>query len=289
MRVLGLLRSPLVAIDVGTAMTRVSFGTARVAERPSVAMRGGVVADISGVANVVGELLGRHRAWRRRPAAVVCAPTDVSPAERDALIEAVAEGGASVSAVVPEPLAAAVGIGVDVASEYATAVVDIGEGVTDFAVFRSGAIVHSHARRIGCGTLRAALRDWLGLPGDDAALESLVRAYCRSGPFGVDPANGLTRDHLEMLLEPELDAIASFIATTFRELPDALAAEIIESGIHVTGGGAKLGRLVHRIERLVGLPLARTGEPLTAVIRGATEMLRKRTLLLRPPLCSLCY
>lgn len=289
MRVLGLLRSPLVAIDVGTAMTRVSFGTARVAERPSVAMRGGVVADISGVANVVGELLGRHRAWRR-PAAVVCAPTDVSLAERDALIEAVAEG-ASVSAVVPEPLAAAVGIGVDVASEYATAVVDIGEGVTDFAVFRSGAIVHSHARRIGCSTLRAALRDWLelrgGFPVDDAAIETLVRAYCRSSSFGVDPANGLTRDDLEMLLEPELDAIASFIATTFREVPDALAAEIIESSIHVTGGGAKLGRLVHRIERLVGLPLARTGEPLTAVIRGATEMLRNRTLLLRPPLCSL--
>ncbi|MGZ8709466.1 MAG: rod shape-determining protein, partial [Thermoanaerobaculia bacterium] len=126
-----LLRPPLVAIDVGTATTRVSFGATRVVERSSVVredlhgtvvahstVRAGVVADIAGVANVIEQLLARHGTWRRRPLAIVCAPTDISSAERDALIEAVAEAGASVAAVVPEPLAAAIGAGVDIASEY---------------------------------------------------------------------------------------------------------------------------------------------------------------------------
>lgn len=295
MRVLDFLRTPLVAIDVGTATTRVSFGATRVVERSSVVredlhgrvvahstVRAGVVADIAGVANVIEELLAKRGTWRRRPAAIVCAPTDVSEAERDALIEAVAEAGASVAAVVPEPLAAAIGAGVDIGSEYATAVVDIGEGITDFAVFRGGAIIHSHARRIGCGTLRAALRNRFELDGDDAtprtdeSIEEIVRAYCSGG---TRTTHGLSRDEIRTVLEPEIDAIASFIAATFRELPDGMATEVIESGIYVTGGGAKLDRLVDRIEEKVGLPLTCAGEPLGAVIRGASEMLRNRRLL----------
>lgn len=298
-RVLNALRPPLVAIDVGTAVTRLSFGSGAVYEQPSIvrehvhgatvvrpAMRGGVVADIAGVAAVVHALLERkQRRWRKRPAAVICAPTDVSAQERDALIEAVAEGGASVATVVPEPLAAAVGAGVDIASDYASAVVDIGEGVTDLAVFRGGAMIRSSARRVGCGTLRDAIHEWLELrhgvkPLPDAVVEPVVRAYCRGEraagtllPVTVAP------DDLETLLEPVIEDIASFLGRTLRELPDALAAEVIESGIHVTGGGAHLDRLVRSIERAVGLPLARASDPRHAVIRGAEAMLEHRNLL----------
>jgi rod shape-determining protein MreB len=276
-RVLNLFRPPLVAIDVGTATTRVCFGSSRIVERPSVVrgvgrpvMRAGVVADIAGVASVVEELLdhGRKRTWRRRPAAVVCAPTDVS-VEREALIEAVVGGGASVATVVPEPLAAAIGAGIDVASEYATAIVDIGEGVTDLAVIRNASIIRSAAFRIGCGTLRAAIHDWLELQHhsllSDEAVESVVRGCCmKSESLG----------EVGMLLDTVIDRIAQFVADTIHELPDDLAAEVIESGIHVTGGGAMLNRLIARIERVVGLPLTRADEPLTAVIRGAGDMLR---------------
>lgn len=298
MRVLNFLRRPLVAIDVGTAATRVSFGPGGVFERPSVvredvqgsvvvrpAMRFGVVADISGVAGVVHALLAqRRRPWGQRPGAIVCAPTDVSAPERDALIEAVAEGGASVVAVVPEPLAAAVGAGVDIAADYATALVDIGEGVTDFAVFRNGTIVRSSARRVGCGTLRAAIQEWLELrhglqPLPEDAVDAVVRSYCCRGGAGAGAVLPLTQDDLEMLLEPVLEEIASFLAAAVRELPDAIAAEVIESGIHVTGGGAHLERLVRRIETGIGLPLTASPEPRLAVIRGATKMLGNERLL----------
>lgn len=284
MRVLDFLRPPLVAIDVGTATTRVSFGTGHVVEQPSVvrekiggevvtrpAMRSGVVTDIAGVASIINVLLGTSL---RRPAAVVCAPTDVSRDERDALIEAVAEGGASVVSVVPEPLAAAIGSGVDVVSEYATAIVDIGEGVTDFAVLRNASIVWSDAKRVGCSTFLDAIRDWNELRYEqhltDTAIEQIVRSYCSGSSVDED---------VEMLLEPVIDDIASFIARAFLQLPDTTAAEIIESGLYVTGGGAKLARLVTRIEQRIGMPLVLSREPLGAVVRGAGAMLRNRRLL----------
>lgn len=293
MRMLDMLRPPLIAIDVGTATTRIHWRSA-VEEEPSVVrenlhgrvvarpvMRGGVVADIGGVASVIGALLERRcRAWRRRPAAVVCAPTDVSRQERDALVEAVVAGGATVVTVAPEPLAAAIGAGIDVASEYATAIVDIGEGVTDLAVIRNASIIHSAAFRIGCGALRAAIHDWVELqhrtraPLSDDAVESIVRAYCGNGAFPRDSGFTLRREDLGMLLDTVIDRIAQFVAGTIQELPDRLAAEVIESGIHVTGGGAMSSRLVAGIERVAGLPLRRAEEPLTAVIRGAGEMLR---------------
>ena len=292
MRVLDILRPPLIAIDVGTATTRVSWGPGEVYERPSVAcekvhgrtvvrlvLRGGIVTDIAGVAGVVGTLLAARRpAWRRRPAAVVCAPTDASAQDRKALVKAVAAAGASVVAVVPEPLAAAIGAGLDVSSAYATPILDVGDGVTDFAIFRNGSMVFSDAIRIGCSTLRAGIHDWLELQqGPDATLpeetvEEVVRAYCN----GVPPPLPVSHEDLEALLDPVLDAIASFVATTLRNLPDALAAEVIESGVHVAGGGAKLRRLVRCIEDRIGFSLNRPREPRNAVIRGATEMLRNR-------------
>jgi rod shape-determining protein MreB len=299
MRVLDILRPPLVAIDVGTSATRVSFGAQQIFEGPSSVcedvrgsavtrptMRGGVVSDIAGAADVLAKLLASgRRPWQRRPAAIVCAPSDVTADERDALIESVTSAGASVVAVISEPLAAALGAGVDVASEYATAVVDIGEGVTDFAVFRNATIVRAEAMRTGCGTLRAALGDWWELQrGDDdppssGQLESIVRGWCASDGAMKTPCV-IPPDDLDALLEPVVDDIAGFVANAVRRLPDALAAEIIESGICVTGGGAKLDRLVRQIERRTGLPLTAGADPLGAVIRGATGMLRNRDLLM---------
>lgn len=248
-------------------------------------MRGGVVSDIAGASEVVARLLeSRRRLWQRRPAAIVCAPSDVTPDERDALIESVTSAGASVVAVISEPLAAALGAGVDVASEYATAVVDIGDGVTDFAVFRNATILRSEALRAGCGTLRAAIGDWWELQRGDEdrpspdLLESIVRGWCASEPAMVTPF-AMRRDDLDALLEPVVEDIAGFVANAVRSLPDALAAEIIESGICVTGGGAKLDRLVRQIEKRTRLRLTVGADPLHAVIRGASGMLCNRDLL----------
>ena len=249
---------------------RMSFGDGAVAETEACrrAMRGGVVTDVAAVATAVSHLLEARRSWHR-PAVLVCAPTDASPGERDALIEAVTNGGASVVAVVPEPLAAAIGSDVDVASEYATAVVDVGEGVTDFAVFRSGSMIWSRATRTGCGSLRRSVEDWIG---DETSAEALVRAWC---------ANEVVPEQVEAAIEPVIEEIASFVARSIGSLPSTIVVELIESGICVTGGGAKLERLVARIEERTRISIIRSADPLRAVIRGAGKMLRNRDLLLR--------
>jgi rod shape-determining protein MreB len=117
------------------------------------------------------------------------------------------------------------------------------------------------------------------LPED--TLDAIVRAWCTRqsaipGPFG------LQRDDVEALLEPLVDEIASFLASSIRRLPDGIATEVIESGVCITGGGARLGRLVSRIEQRTGLTITQPADPMTSVIRGAAAMLRNERLLREP-------
>jgi rod shape-determining protein MreB len=294
---------PVVAIDTGTAVTRLATGTSGVIERPSrisevidgevierPVMRAGVVSDIAGLASVLSSMFAeRQSLWRRKMTAIVCTPSNATAEEKEALVEAVTVAGASVSAVVPEPLAAAIGSGVDIGSSYATAILDIGEGVTDFAVIREGVLVHSEALRVGCGTLREAIRDWLqfqhDLTVDDSTAEAVVRAYVADGPHGIRVPRRLRsdlhfeRDEIGTIIDPEIDAIASFADGALRRLSHSIATEVIESGVFLAGGGARHELLVRRIDEKIGMATTRRTEPLTAVIRGAREMLRDRKLL----------
>lgn len=300
MRLLDIFARPLIAIDAGTATTRICARSSAILEHDSCvheeigssalrrsAMRAGVVCDIAAAAQVLEPLVARLRPRWRRPEALVCAPSDALREEREALIEAVTEAGATVVRVVSEPLAAAIGSGVDVASEQAQMIADIGEGVTDVAVIRSGAVVHSAAMRSGCGEIRRTFTEWLewhhGLVVDDERANAVIIDFCagvRRSRFeirGVIDGRTTTltfhRDHLEAVIEPSLDAIAFFISSLFRRLPDKAAAEIIESGLRLAGGGAKLDLLVDRIERATHLTVTRPHDPLHSVISGAQAML----------------
>src|SRR5512146_187915 len=156
------LLAPNVAVDLGTANTRLVAGRKRrMRERPTVIssgahpLRGGVIADIDGATEVLESLL--HRTiWRSifHPQVLACIPTDASTDERDALQTAITRSCASSVTFVPEPLAAAIGAGVEVWNPYAHMLVDFGEGVTDTAIIRGGEVVDSATLRIGCCDLR---------------------------------------------------------------------------------------------------------------------------------------
>lgn len=312
MRVLNPFARPLVAVDTGTAMTRVCSVSSPVIEEPSTAaersrggivrrpaLRGGAVCDIAAAAQVLAPSIRRVSGSFRRPAALVCAPSDASPEERDALVEAVNVAGASVTCVVAEPLAAAIGAGMDGASGYAQLIADIGEGVTDVAVVAGGGLVRSQAQRTGCGDIRQALADWLewhqDLVVDRHSADSLIRAFCSHesmrelhvagrGTNGAPLTRILARDELAEVIEPALETISGFIGRVFRDLPDVLAAQVIESGIHITGGGATLELLAGQIEISTGLNVVRPADPLRSVIRGARAMLRSGLVPRQPAL-----
>jgi rod shape-determining protein MreB len=173
-----------------------------------------------------------------------------------------------VTRVVPEPLAAAIGAGVDISSEYAQLIVDIGDGVTDAAVISNGTICRSSAIRFGCAEIRRSVSEWLlwqrEITVDDDAADRIVRAYC---------AGESRDDDLGAVIDPALDTISAFVAGFLRGLPDSLAVEVIESGVHLTGGGSLLRALVKKIESATRLRAFRAADPLHAVVAGARAML----------------
>ncbi|MDD2732395.1 MAG: rod shape-determining protein [Desulfuromonadaceae bacterium] len=135
-----------IALDVGTVTTRVAIGMHRLIEQPSEtatkhALCGGVVVDGDTAVTFLKPLLAQVRRFGvLGPRVLACAPSDASKEERELLIDSIMRAGAASISLVPEPLAAAIGAGVDVSSHYAQMVIDIGEGVTDCAVIRSSKI-----------------------------------------------------------------------------------------------------------------------------------------------------
>ena len=201
-----------VAVDLGTARVRVfAHGRGLVADEPSVVhvrrnplalvsvgaladtqgqgaecgfpvrpLRDGVVRDVECAGWLLSAMLRRARGLSLvRPTVLACAPSDATPDEIEALREALRRAGAARATVVPEPLAAAVGVGLDLASPHAQILVDVGEGVTDVALLRNGLLEETLAVRVGCSSLRAAVMDHvtclLGVVPSEAAVEDLVR------------------------------------------------------------------------------------------------------------------
>lgn len=264
-----------VAVDVGTATTRVAIGVNRLIERPSQrsvmrALRGGVVVDAETAVAILTPLLARVRVFGVvGPRVLACVPSDAHRDERELLVESLVKAGAATVAVIPEPLAAAVGTGIDVSSPYAHMVVDIGEGVSDCAIIRSSKILATHAVRIGCAGMRQAIMQ-AGEPWSRAGdAEAALRTYGIAMPKAGSGA----------ALEPVVDALFDSIGDFLRGLPPALGCEIIDSGIRLSGGGALIPGLPERMERLAGISVKVAENPLLAVIEGARSILPVVTAL----------
>ncbi|QEM68062.1 hypothetical protein FO488_07740 [Geobacter sp. FeAm09] len=285
---------PDIAIDLGTATTRVAGRGHGVITRTSVAgntpaLSAGVVVDGDAVVALLEPLIAKMRIFGViRPRAVACAPTDASAGERNAVVEGISRGGASAVVVVPEPLAAAVGAGVDIVSPYARMVIDLGEGVTDCAVIASGKVVDTAALRGGCGAFRSALRETVlrmrNMRITTRQAELLLRAALR-GPATVSvqaPGTGegdcpaqppISLAEAREACEPAMAAILGLITGFLRDLPHSMGCEIIENGITLTGGGALLAGMRERIQAATGIAVMPVPNPLEAVVRGAYAML----------------
>jgi len=297
------------AIDVGTAATRVhveprltplvrSSAVWR-AGASRAALRGGVIVDTDAATAVVRELLRAvPRRGFRGPRALACVPTDASPDERAALVESVLGAGARAVAVVPEPFAAAVGAGLDVERSRAQLLVDVGEGVTDCAVVRDGALVASEAVRVAVADLRLAAMEWIeigaGIRVSPVEAERVLREV-GVGPLatwqrtlrvvgsplhGAGPIRAAVEiDGLHEALDPVVDQIAACVGRFLANLPGDLADEIGDAGICFTGGGSLLAGMVERLVGETAMGVWRAPDPLRAVIDGARRIAASRAPL----------
>lgn len=318
------IADPDLALDLGTANTRLyARGRGIIADEPSIVrmqtdtgkieevgvsaafsikdkqhslvspLRAGVVADVKATTALLTPLLRRgRRLGILKPRVLVCAPTDACDEERAALVEATRSAGASAVAIAPEPLAAAIGGGLDVASEQAQMIVDIGDGVTDIAVIRLGSLIVTDAVRIACSDLTGAVCE-LATKRYDVNLyqneaERLVRKIGASKPqnlsasyiaAGDDSRTGTLRrvtiygHEIAAALHPVLQKIVAAVSVALHNLPAEIACEVIENGVRLTGGGACLPGMTTLLANETNLMVKPVKEPMRAVINGARQML----------------
>jgi rod shape-determining protein MreB len=300
MNILRSLQNPDLAIDLGTAVARVGSGRevgiasapARVGDVPAV--RAGAVVEIELASEILRHLFRRYQklGWRGARA-LACAPSDATDEERFALEIAVRGAGADDVFIVPEPLAAAIGAGADVGAEEASMVIDFGEGVTDCAIVCDGHILASEAVRGGCFALRRGVTELVeretGLQLSESEAERIVRHVGLPGadrpPAGVvmavalSPGSSLPRRHpipgnliaeaIERVTAPAVDAASAFV----EGVDERRLAQIFDTGVLLTGGGALIPGLRARFAEHLRLPVIVAPTPLESVIRGAREML----------------
>lgn len=263
-----------VALDIGTATTRIAAGMSPSIEKPSrigtkKALHHGVVVDGETTAEILRPLLDRTRIFGIvKPCVLACAPSDAGKEERQLLVDSIMRAGAAATSVIPEPLAAAIGSGIDVSSRYAQMVVDIGEGVTDCAVIRSSKITAACAIRVGCDRMRRAVVT--------VAQESRCADVSELQADTLLRTCGLTRsvEHAgsvmtAVALQPVLEEIAGTIDAFLRDMPHEVGCEIIESGICLTGGGALIPGVRDYMEQRTGIGITIARNPRASVVEGA--------------------
>jgi rod shape-determining protein MreB len=318
--------SPQVAVDLGTANTRVYVaGRGLIADQPtrelpgrspfwrsfftgqnvsmkpknpdklenlSTPLSSGVIKDVDATVRILCPLLKQARSWRHRHLSVLaCTPGNASADEEAALREALRRAGASRVFLIKEAYAAAVGSGIDLSSPYAQMLVDLGDGVADLAVMRSGEIVFSDSLIVAEGSIAGEIKDLavkhhiiLSHPETIALIHYLClrrshSANSRAEYLKISTCSTESHwpeamiDEMTKWLNSTFGALENKISSFLRKLPDREAAEIIETGICLTGGGACFPHWPRDISMAAGIEVHTASDPLHSVIWGAKKML----------------
>ena len=239
-----------------------------------------------------------QRRWAK-PRMVICVPSGVTGVEKRAVQEAAEYAGARKTPfIIEEPMAAAIGAGLPVHEPTGNMVVDIGGGTTEVAVISLGGIVTSQSVRIGGDELDDAIiqfikKEYSLALGERTAEEikiALGSAYpleeeLRAEIRGRDLVTGLpktivtTTEEVRRALEEPVSAIVDSVKVTLDKTPPELAADIMEAGIVLTGGGALLHGLDVRLQTETGMPIVIANNPLYSVALGAGQCLEEFNVL----------
>ncbi|MBF0187214.1 MAG: rod shape-determining protein [Magnetococcales bacterium] len=268
-----------------------------IATRP---MRDGVIADFT-----VTEAMLKHfirKVHKRRlfysPRIIVCVPFGATPVERRAIRESADSAGAREVFLIEEPMAAAIGAGLPVTDASGSMVVDVGGGTTEVAIISLGGIVYSRSIRVGGDKMDEAIvahvrRKYSLLIGEGTA-ETIKIQIGSAHPLperlevevkGRDLVNGVPKHQiiadpeiLEALAEP-INAIVEGVRVALERTPPELAADIVDRGIVLTGGGALLRGLDTLLAEETGLPVIIAEDPLSCVVMGSGRALEELDIM----------
>ncbi len=263
-------------------------------------MKDGVIADFEMTEKMIRYFIEKvhNRKSLMRPRIVICVPYGLTQVERKAVKEAAMSAGAREVFLIEEPMAAAIGAGLPVKEPKGSLVVDIGGGTTEIGVVSLGGLVISKSIRMAGDKIDAAMVEYLKrkynlLIGERAGEEIKIETGNAIAPNeklvisvnGRDQISGLlttielssdeTREALEEPLKEMLNALKDVLEVT----PPDLAADIVESGIMLTGGGALLRNLDKYFSDAIKLPVYVADDPLLAVALGTGRVLDEINLL----------
>lgn len=262
-----------------------------IATRP---LREGVIADYDVTEAMLKNFIRRVGGPRllSRPRVIVCVPAGVTTVEKRAVVEAAVQAGARKATLIEEPLAAALGAGLDIAEPTGHMVVDIGGGTTDIAVLSLGGIVRSESLRIGGDKFDEALVRYVkakynlligdrtgeeikitvGSAGCDSRNETMeVRG--RDMMTGLPKNVSISSEETREALSDYVMSICQAIRTVLEATPPELAADIIDRGMVMTGGGAMLHGLDKVISSQTGVPVYLAEDPVSCVAKGTGKAL----------------
>jgi rod shape-determining protein MreB len=261
-------------------------------------LKDGVIADFQVTEKMLQHFIAKvHETMfiRPSPRVLICVPCTSTQVERRAIRESALSAGAREVKLIEEPMAAAIGAGLQVEEATGCMVVDIGGGTTEIAIISLNGVVYRDSIRIGGDRFDESIvsyvrRKYGSLIGDSTAERIKQEVGCayksdelreidvrgRHLAEGVPRSFTLTNDEILSALEEPLEAMMRSVKLALEQSPPELAADIAESGIVLTGGGALLTDLDKRISNETGLPVVVAEDPLTCVARGGGKALELR-------------
>ena len=258
-------------------------------------MRDGVIADFEIAERMLDYFIKKamnNRSFILRPRIIIGIPTGVTQVERRAVKDVALRARASEVYLIEQPMASAIGADLPISEPTGNMVVDIGGGTTDIAVISLDGIVFNHSIRVGGNEMDEALIQYIKkkynmLIGEKSAELIKIQigsAYPLDEPMtmdikGRDLREGIPRtividdQEVREAIEEVVTTIISAVRVVLERTPPEVAADIIDRGIVLTGGGALLRNLDKRIREETQLPVFLTDDPLTTVVLGAGKML----------------
>ncbi len=256
-------------------------------------LKDGVIADFDVTEQMLRHFIQKvHQHRFAHPRVVVCVPSGVTGVEKRAVEEATLSAGAREAHLIEEPMAAAIGAGLPVSEPTGNMIVDIGGGTTEVAVISLGGIVVSQSLRVGGDEMDEAIishvkKEYKLLIGQQTAEEiklEIGSAFDTREEFhaevrGRDMLTGLPKtvvlssEEVRHALEEPVSQIIDAIRSTLDKTPPELAADIMDRGIVLAGGGALLAGLDERLRHETQMPSHLAESPLTCVAVGSGRSL----------------
>ncbi|MGO8763178.1 MAG: rod shape-determining protein [Desulfobaccales bacterium] len=268
-----------------------------VAIRP---MKDGVIADFE-----ITEAMLRHfirkvhnRRSLIRPRIIICVPSGITPVEKRAVRESAESAGAREVYLIEEPMAAAIGAGLPITEPICNMVVDIGGGTSEVAVISLAGIVYSKSVRVGGDKMDEAILQYvkrtynllIGERTSEIIKTTIGNAYPgsemesmdvkgRDLVTGIPKIININSDEVRLAIQEQIESIVAAVKTALEQTPPELAADIVDRGIYLTGGGALLKNLDILLHQETGLPIKIADDPLSTVVMGCGKALDNLNIL----------